>query len=107
AARASGVLMVVNTGKTRRAAVRQAVEGLRKVGANLLGCVLNMVSPRGGRSSYYYSSYYYSHYYGESGRGTRRGLLGRLRKSEGGRRHSHRTSTESEDPQVQEQQGTA
>lgn len=107
AARASGVLMVVNTGSTRRAAVRQAVEGLRKVGANLLGCVLNMVSPRGGRSSYYYSSYYYSHYYGESGRGKRQGLLGRLRKSKGRRRHSHRTSTESEDPQVQEQQGTA
>jgi succinoglycan biosynthesis transport protein ExoP len=105
AARASGVLMVVNTNKTRRAAVRQAVDGLRKVGANLLGCVLNMVSPRGGRSSYYYSSYYYSHYYGESGQGKRRGLLGRLRKSKGGRRLTHRTSTEPEDPQVQEQQG--
>ena len=69
AARASGVLMVVNAGKTRRAAVRQAVEGLRKVGANVLGCVLNMVSTRGGRSSYYYSSYYYSHYYGDGGGG--------------------------------------
>ena len=81
AARASGVLMVVNTGKTRRAAVRQAVEGLRKVGANVLGCVLNMVSTRGARSSYYYSSYYYSHYYGDGGRGGRRGLVGRLRRS--------------------------
>jgi Mrp family chromosome partitioning ATPase len=80
AARASGVLMVVNTGKTRRAAVRQAVEGLRKVGANVLGCVLNMVSMRGARSSYYYSSYYYSHYYRDGDRGGRRGLVGRLRR---------------------------
>jgi succinoglycan biosynthesis transport protein ExoP len=107
AARASGVLMVVNTGKTRRAAVRQAVDGLRKVGANLLGCVLNMVSPRGGRGSYYYSSYYYSHYYGESGRGKRRGLMDRMRRSKSRRRHPQRTSTETEDPQVQQQQGTA
>ena len=80
AARASGVLMVVNTGKTRRAAVRQAVEGLRKVGANVLGCVLNMVSMRGARSSYYYSSYYYSHYYRDGDRGGRRGFVGRLRR---------------------------
>lgn len=107
AARASGVLMVVNTGKTRRAAVRQAVDGLRKVGANLLGCVLNMVSPRGGRGSYYYSSYYYSHYYGESGRGKRRGLLDRMRRSKSRRRHPQRTSTETEDPQIQQQQGAA
>jgi succinoglycan biosynthesis transport protein ExoP len=107
AARASGVLMVVNTGNTRRTAVRQAVDGLRKVGANLLGFVLNMVSPRGGRSSYYYSSYYYSHYYGESGRGKRRGLLDRMRRSKSRRRHPQRTSTETEDPQIQQQQGAA
>jgi hypothetical protein len=31
----------------------------------LLGCVLNMVSTRGGRSSHYYYSYYYSHYYAD------------------------------------------
>lgn len=99
AARASGVLVVVNAGQTRRAAVRQAVEGLRKVGANVLGCVLNMVSMRGGRSSYYYSSYYYSHYYSGGERGKRLGLLDRLRGPKGkGRRYS-RPKAEPEQPQ--------
>jgi capsular exopolysaccharide synthesis family protein len=64
-ARTDGVLVVVNTGRTRRAAVQQAVDGLGQVGAQLLGCVLNMVSTRGGRSSQYYYSYYYSHYYAD------------------------------------------
>ncbi len=106
AARASGVLMVVNTGKTRRAAVRQAVEGLRKVGANVLGCVLNMVSTRGARSSYYYSSYYYSHYYGD-GEGGRQRLVERLRRPRKGGAQPHRAGVESEDSQVTQQQGTA
>jgi capsular exopolysaccharide synthesis family protein len=78
AARTDGVLMVVNTGKTRRAAVQQAVDGLGQVGANLLGGVLNMVDMRGGRSSYYYYSYHYSHYYGDSVPENRSGLAGRL-----------------------------
>jgi capsular exopolysaccharide synthesis family protein len=87
AARADGVLMVVNTGRTRRAAVQQAVEGLRQVGANLMGGVLNMVEVRGGRSSYYYYSSYYSHYYGDRGRDQKRDLaswLRRLRKRSDG-----------------------
>ncbi|MGD9404440.1 MAG: polysaccharide biosynthesis tyrosine autokinase [Anaerolineae bacterium] len=96
AARASGVLMVVNTGKTRRAAVRQAVEGLRKVGANLLGCVLNMVTTRGGRSAYYYSSYYYSHYYGDGRDGGRRGIVGRLRRLGRDSRRRHASSDHDE-----------
>ncbi len=106
AARASGVLMVVNTGSTRRAAVRQAVEGLRKVGANLLGYVLNLVSTRAGRSAYYYSSYYYSHYYGDSGSGEKRGLVARLR---GVRRGSgrRRSSAEGDGPQAQQERRPA
>ena len=107
AARASGVLMVVNAGKTRRAAVRQAVEGLRKVGANVLGCVLNMVSTRGGRSSYYYSSYYYSHYYGDGGGGTRRGLMDRLRRPRKNGPQPERAEVEPDEPQIRQQQGTA
>ena len=99
AARASGVLVVVNAGQTRRAAVRQAVEGLRKVGANVLGCVLNMVSMRGGRSSYYYSSYYYSHYYSGGERGKRIGLWDRLRGSKGKGRRYPRPKAEPERPQ--------
>ncbi len=73
AARTDGVLVVVNTGRTRRAAVQQAVDGLRQVGAHLLGGVLNMVDTRGRRSSYYYS-YYYSHYYADEERERRRRL---------------------------------
>lgn len=73
-ARTDGVLVVVNTGHTRRAAVQQAVDGLRQVGAQLLGCILNMVSTRGGRSSHYYYSYYYSHYYADQEKKQRRRL---------------------------------
>jgi succinoglycan biosynthesis transport protein ExoP len=107
AARASGVLMVVNTGKTRRAAVRQAVEGLRKVGANVLGCVLNMVSTRGGRGSYYYASYYDSHYYGDSGQETRHGLKDRLRRSGKNGPQPERSGVKPEEPQVRQRQGTS
>jgi capsular exopolysaccharide synthesis family protein len=105
AARASGVLMVVNTGRTRRAAVRQAVEGLRNVGANVLGCVLNMVSTRGARSSYYYSSYYYSHYYGDGEKG-KIGLVDRLRRSKKGDQSHRRVKVEPEDPADQEKDAT-
>ena len=105
AARASGVLMVVNTGKTRRAAVRQAVDGLRKVGANVLGCVLNMVSTRGARSSYYYSSYYYSHYYGDGERG-RQGLVDRLRRPKRGDARPRTARVEPEDSDATQRQGT-
>ena len=105
AARASGVLMVVNTGKTRRAAVRQAVEGLRKVGANLLGCVLNMVSTRGARSSYYYSSYYYSHYYGDH-EGGRKGLIDRILRRRERDTRRRRARVDSTDAQLPQQEGT-
>ncbi|MGD2207578.1 MAG: polysaccharide biosynthesis tyrosine autokinase [Anaerolineae bacterium] len=74
-----GVLMVVNTSHTRRAAVQQAVEGLRKVDANLVGGVLNMVDTRGGRGYYYYYSYY-SDYYGERGQDGGGGPVGWLRR---------------------------
>jgi len=51
-----GVLLVVDAGASRRELAARAVEDLRKVGGNMLGAVLNRVSPRG--SGYYY--YYYS-----------------------------------------------
>jgi non-specific protein-tyrosine kinase len=53
-----GVLLVVDAGASRRELAARAVEGLRKVGGNMLGAVLNKVSPRG--SGYYYYYYYYS-----------------------------------------------
>jgi capsular exopolysaccharide synthesis family protein len=54
--RVSGVVLVVDAGRTRRDASRQAVKRLRQVGANLLGAVLNRVSNQG--REYYYASYY-------------------------------------------------
>jgi len=67
APRVDGVLLVVKPGSTKIAACRQAVEQLHRVGANILGVVLNDVEFK--RSSYryaYYRDYYnaYSKYYG-------------------------------------------
>lgn len=66
ATRVDGVLLVVKPGQTKLAAAKQAVEQLRRVGANILGIVLNEVEIK--RSRYYhYKGYYYAYYdsYGE------------------------------------------
>jgi capsular exopolysaccharide synthesis family protein len=52
-----GVLLVIVAGHTRRQAARQAVEGLRQVGANVVGVVLNAVPTHRG-SYYHYGEYY-------------------------------------------------
>jgi non-specific protein-tyrosine kinase len=69
APRMDGVLLVVKPGVTKFMAVKQAVEQLRRVGANVIGIVLNEVEFK--RSRYYYKSYYYTYYdsspYTESG----------------------------------------
>jgi non-specific protein-tyrosine kinase len=62
-----GVLLVVEAGRTRRGAAQRAVEGLHKVGANVIGAVINGV-PRG-RGAYYYYYYYADGYPGEDGVG--------------------------------------
>jgi succinoglycan biosynthesis transport protein ExoP len=83
AAQAGGVLVVADAGRTRRAVARQAVDSLRNVGGNLLGVVLNRLSPRG-RGSYYYYYYYYHSEDSKPGRRHRRRwyhripLIGRL-----------------------------
>jgi len=59
AARTSGVILVVDTGETRRDAVRRAKEALEKAEARMLGAVLNR-ERRGGRGYGYYYYYYYS-----------------------------------------------
>jgi capsular exopolysaccharide synthesis family protein len=51
-----GVLLVVDSGHTRRKMARMSYEALSAVGANVMGVVLNRVSKRGKDSSY---SYYY------------------------------------------------
>ncbi len=59
------VLLVVESGATRREAARLAAENLQRVGANVIGVVLNKLTSR--RSGYYnhYGQYYY--YYATSG----------------------------------------
>jgi len=68
--RVDGVLLVLKPGTTKLAAARQAVDQLRRVGANPLGVVLNVVDFSRSRYTYYhYKGYYYTYhyYYDESG----------------------------------------
>ena len=60
ATRVDGVVMVTDSGRTRRDMVVRARDALRKVGANLLGGVVNRLSARSGGYYYYYYYYYYS-----------------------------------------------
>ncbi len=55
AARVDGVLLVVDAGRTRRDTARQAKEQLERVGARLLGVVLNNVKPERGLYDYHRS----------------------------------------------------
>lgn len=49
-----GVLLVVESGGTRRGTAQQALEGLTTVGANLVGVVLNRFRPGAGADYYYH-----------------------------------------------------
>jgi non-specific protein-tyrosine kinase len=51
-----GTVLVVETGKTRRDALLQAVEALRRTEGRLFGIALNKISIQ--RSGYYYYAYY-------------------------------------------------
>ncbi|HZQ10884.1 MAG TPA: polysaccharide biosynthesis tyrosine autokinase [Anaerolineae bacterium] len=55
-----GVLLVIDSGKTRREPGEQAVEAIQKAGARLLGIVLNRVSDRGRYTSYNNKYYHYA-----------------------------------------------
>jgi non-specific protein-tyrosine kinase len=59
APRVDGVLLVLKPGETHMAAARQSVEQLRRVGANILGVVLNEVDLQRSRYNYYYYRGYY------------------------------------------------
>lgn len=63
APRVDGVILVVIPGSTNLGAAKQAVEQLRRVGANLLGVVLNEVAIDRSRYRYYRYKGYYYHYY--------------------------------------------
>jgi capsular exopolysaccharide synthesis family protein len=75
APRVDGVLLVVKPGVTRLAACRQSIEQLQRVGANLLGVVINDVEVRRLNYNYqYYQGYYSGHYYqDEAGSGKGKG----------------------------------
>jgi Mrp family chromosome partitioning ATPase len=73
-----GVVVVFEAGQTRRELAEKAVGELRRVGANLLGVVMNRLSR--GRGGY---NYYYYYYYSDDGKrkerhAPRTGWLGRL-----------------------------
>jgi capsular exopolysaccharide synthesis family protein len=59
-ARVDGVVLVNLAGRTRRNQLQQAVTKLQDVNANLLGVVLNRLSPK---TAGYYEHYYYSRFY--------------------------------------------
>lgn len=74
APRVDGVLLVIKPGATKLALVRHAVEQLQRVGARLLGVVLNEVELK--RSRYYrYEGYYYAYqdYYSQESGGRQKG----------------------------------
>lgn len=62
-ARADGMIMVARAGKSRRQYVKTAAEKLTNVNANILGYVLNALSPKkmGNKAYYYYNDPYHSY----------------------------------------------
>ena len=58
---ADGTLLVVDSASTRRSSVVRAVEELRRVGAHVIGSVLNLYDPSA--SPYYYADSYYGSAY--------------------------------------------
>ncbi len=70
-----GVLMVAESGSTRRDAARDAAATLQHVGANLLGVVLTRMPVRNNRYYYHYRKYYHN---GEESKSSKRNPLQRL-----------------------------
>ena len=73
-----GVILVVRAGETHVSAIVQAVNNLRRLGANVVGLVINGVKFNNSRYSYYYRSkyytgYYYSQSYGSDGKQRKKG----------------------------------
>lgn len=66
AAQSTGVILVVEQGRTRTEEARRGKEALDKTGAKLLGVVLNKVTRKRGYGYYYY------YYYDEGGKRRRR-----------------------------------
>jgi non-specific protein-tyrosine kinase len=85
APRMNGTLMVVESGKTRRAALVQAVERLNNTNAHILGVVINKLNPKRLRGYGYYYKYHYYYAggkeYGRNPRRKRRSWLPGFRRS--------------------------
>ena len=62
-----GVILVVNADSTRRNQLQQGVERLREINANLIGVVLNRLTPKS--DGYYYYYYYEKSHYLENSNG--------------------------------------
>jgi non-specific protein-tyrosine kinase len=60
-----GTILVVDADQTQKNQLRQSVERLREVNANMLGIVVNRLSPKMNG----YSGYYHYYYYRKSGNG--------------------------------------
>ena len=60
ASKVDGVILVIDSGSTRRGLALKAKEQLEQVGARILGVAVNKLSARSGGSNYYY---YYNYYY--------------------------------------------
>jgi polysaccharide biosynthesis transport protein len=82
--RMDGVILVNDSGGTRTAEAKGAVEELRRGRVNLLGLVLNRV-PLGGRGSYYYYnySYYMTDVPKKGSKGSRKGIGRQQNKANG------------------------
>ena len=79
------VLLVIRSGKTSRAELKDAAEGLRRVGGHLLGVVINRKSDID--ASYYYSESYYRRELDDTVAPTKsHSLLNRIKKGLRGRR---------------------
>jgi non-specific protein-tyrosine kinase len=63
--RVDAVILVINSGRTKVAAAQRAVEQLSRVGANLIGVVLNNVSAKNTRYYNTYYGYYHDDYFQE------------------------------------------
>jgi capsular exopolysaccharide synthesis family protein len=58
-----GVLLVLDSGHTRREIARRSLEALGRVNARVVGVLLNRMPTRGAGYYYYYYYYHYGHYY--------------------------------------------
>ncbi|RIK10355.1 MAG: hypothetical protein DCC49_03545 [Acidobacteria bacterium] len=87
APKTDGAIIVAKAGQSSRRASAQAAEKLDAVGAELLGVVLNEVTPNFGEPGYYYDYYYYYQSYRPipEKQGSKRGG-GRRSKDSGGAR---------------------